>query len=143
MLKMLIAADGSAHARRAIETVARLAPQIQGGIRVVLLNVAKPMHYYGDLPPLDYDAFERLQRQQQETLLEDAVVQAHTGGLQDVATQSAVGEPATEILRVARDHAVDQIVMGTHGRGQLSALFLGSVAQRVLQGASVPGLVVR
>jgi nucleotide-binding universal stress UspA family protein len=143
MLKMLIAVDGSAHARRAIDTVARLAPQVQGGIHAVLLNVAKPMLYYGDLPPLDYDAFERLQRQQQEKLLDEAVADARAGGLQDVVTQSAVGEPATEILRVALERAVDQIVMGTHGRGQVSALFLGSVAQRVLQGATVPVLVVR
>jgi len=143
MLKMLIAVDGSAHARRAIDTVARLAPQVKDGIRAVLLNVGEPMLYYGDLPPFDYESFERMQRQQQERLLEDAAADARAGGLQEVSTQSAVGEPATEILRVAREHAVDQIVMGTHGRGQLGTLFLGSVAQRVLQGAPVPVLLVR
>jgi nucleotide-binding universal stress UspA family protein len=143
MLKMLIAVDGSAHARRAIDTVARLAPMVQGGIRAVLLNVAKPMLYYGDLPPLDYETFERLQRQQQEQVLEAAAAEARAGGLADIAMQSAVGEPATEILRVAQEHAVEQIVMGTHGRGQLGALFLGSVAQRVLQGTTVPVLLVR
>lgn len=143
MLKMLIAVDGSAHARRAIDTVAHLAPRVHGGIRAVLLNVAKPMTYYGELPPLDYDAFERVQRQEQERLLEEAAADARAGGLQDLAMQSAVGEPATEILRVAQEHAVDQIVMGTHGRGQLGTLFLGSVAQRVLHGATVPVLLVR
>lgn len=143
MLKMLIAVDGSAHARRAIDAVARLAPQVQGGIRVVLLNVAEPMLYYGDLPPFDYEPFERLQREQQERLLQDAAADARSGGLHEVSTQSALGEPSAEILRVAREHAVDQIVMGTHGRGQLGTLFLGSVAQRVLHGATVPVLLVR
>jgi len=142
MMKMLVAVDGSAHARRAIDAVARLAPKILGGLRVVLLNVGEPVLYYGDLPPIDLEPVQRAQRQQQERLLSDALADARAGGLTDVSTQSAVGEAASEILRVAAEHAVDQIVMGTHGRGALGTLFLGSVAQRVLHGAQVPVLLV-
>ncbi len=142
MLKLLVAVDGSAHARRAIDTAARLAPQIVGGVRVVLLNVGQPVLYYGDLPPFDIEPVERAQRQAQEQLLGDALADARAGGLSEVTTQSALGEPASEILRVASEHAVDQIVMGTHGRGAIGTLFLGSVAQRVLHGATVPVLLV-
>lgn len=142
MMKMLVAVDGSAHSRRAIDAVARLAPKIVGGVRVVLLNVGEAPRYYGDLPPFDAEPLERAQRQQQERLLGEALADARAGGLGDVSTQSAIGEPAAEILRVAAEHAVDQIVMGTHGRGALGTLFLGSVAQRVLHGATVPVLLV-
>jgi phosphoketolase len=48
-MKMLIAVDGSEHARRAIEAVARLAKQMQS-VEVVLLNVADAMVFYGELP---------------------------------------------------------------------------------------------
>jgi nucleotide-binding universal stress UspA family protein len=68
---------------------------------------------------------------------------ARASGLQNVLTQSAVGLTAQEILRVADERGVDQIVMGTHGRGVVGSLLLGSVAQRVVHQAKVPVLLVR
>jgi nucleotide-binding universal stress UspA family protein len=141
-MKMLVAVDGSAHARRAIDTVAKLAPQFVGGVRVVLLHVGAPMVYYGDLPPYDLGAVEEAQRAQCERVLADALAEARSGGLNQLSTQSAIGEPAAEILRIAAEQGVDQIAMGTHGRGALGTLFIGSVAQRVLHGAQVPVLLV-
>ena len=141
-MKMLIAVDGSDHARRAIEAVARLAAQAQA-VEVLLLNVGDAMVYYGELPPFDYEAIERAQRQHQEQLLEQAMAQARASGLEKVSTQSAVGAPAREIVRVAEERGVDQIVMGTHGRGAMGTLFLGSVAQRVVHLAKVPVLLVK
>ena len=62
----------------------------------------------------------------------------------DVAVRvaSTPGDPAREILRYARDHAIDLIVVGTHGRGGWSRVLLGSVADRVLRGATCPVLAV-
>jgi nucleotide-binding universal stress UspA family protein len=141
-MKMLIAVDGSEHARRAIEATGRLARQMQSA-EVVLLNVADAMVYYGELPPFDIEAVERDRRQHQEQLLAGAEAQARSCGLQTVLTQSAVGLAAQEILRVADERGVDQIVMGTHGRGAVGSLLLGSVAQRVVHQAKVPVLLVR
>src|SRR5262245_46635714 len=53
-----------------------------------------------------------------------------------------VGDPVTEIIDYARDHA-DMIVIGTHGRvGRLHEL-LGSVAEGVVRNAPCPVLTVR
>lgn len=142
MLKMLIAVDGSDHARRAVEAVARLAAQMPA-VEVVLLNVADAAVYYGELPPFDYESIERMRRQHQERVLEEALAHARGCGLQALSTQSAVGMAASEIVRVAEQRAVDQIVMGTHGKGALGSLFLGSVAQRVVHLAKVPVLLVK
>jgi nucleotide-binding universal stress UspA family protein len=141
-MKFLIAVDGSEHSRRAIEAVARLATQLASS-QVLLLNVADAMVFYGDLPPFDLEAVERAQRQHQERLLTDALAHARACGLQQVQTQSAVGLAAQEILRVADERGVDQIVMGTHGRGAVGSLLLGSVTQRVVHQAKVPVLLVR
>jgi nucleotide-binding universal stress UspA family protein len=52
--------------------------------------------------------------------------------------------PATEtILAVADEVGADLIVMGTHGRGGLSRLLLGSVAEHVLRRAKCPVLFVK
>jgi nucleotide-binding universal stress UspA family protein len=53
------------------------------------------------------------------------------------------GDPATEIVRYARDSAADLIVMGTHGRTGLERLLMGSVAEKVMRDAACSVLVVK
>jgi nucleotide-binding universal stress UspA family protein len=53
------------------------------------------------------------------------------------------GKPAPLIIDAAHRHRAQLIVMGTHGRGGLEHLFLGSVAARVVRNASCPVLTVR
>ena len=60
-----------------------------------------------------------------------------------VSPTVGVGEPAEEILRLARDEAVDLIVMGTHGRTGLHHVLLGSVAETVMRTALCPVFTVK
>jgi nucleotide-binding universal stress UspA family protein len=53
------------------------------------------------------------------------------------------GDPTGEIVRLAREHAFDLTVVGTHGRRGLKRLVLGSVAERVVREAPCAVLVVR
>lgn len=53
------------------------------------------------------------------------------------------GNPFVEIVRYAREHDVDLIVMGTHGRGPVAHMLLGSVAEKVVRKAHCPVLTVR
>jgi nucleotide-binding universal stress UspA family protein len=54
-----------------------------------------------------------------------------------------VGSAFVEIIRAARDHKADLIVLGTHGRTGLRHALLGSVAEKVVRKAPCPVLVVR
>ena len=54
-----------------------------------------------------------------------------------------IGAPADEILDYARRHAIDLIVVGTHGRGPLASALLGSVAEPIVRSARCPVMVVR
>jgi nucleotide-binding universal stress UspA family protein len=49
---------------------------------------------------------------------------------------------AAAIVDYAAQHAIDLIVMGTHGRGAISHLLMGSVAERVVRTAGCPVLTV-
>lgn len=60
-----------------------------------------------------------------------------------VSPTVGVGKPAEEIVRVARDEAVDLIVMGTHGRSGLRHVLLGSVAETVMRTAPCPVFTVK
>lgn len=51
--------------------------------------------------------------------------------------------PIVALIGGAQKEAADLIVVGSHGRGGLQHLFLGSVAEHVVRGAPVPVLVVR
>jgi len=142
MLKMLIAVDGSTHSQRAIEAAIRLQAQTKG-LEALLLNVREWPLLQGDLPPVRYEEIERDQIRHQSELLESTLAAARRGGLELVSTLAEVGEPATEIARVAQEKGVDQIVMGTHGRGAVGSLLMGSVAQRVVHLAKVPVVLVK
>jgi nucleotide-binding universal stress UspA family protein len=51
--------------------------------------------------------------------------------------------PVVAIVDYARDNGIDLIVIGTHGRGPLKHLVMGSVAERVVRTAPCPVLTVR
>src|SRR5262245_23659263 len=53
------------------------------------------------------------------------------------------GAPAAEIVKYAKEADVDLIVMGTHGRGFVAHVVLGSVAEKVVRTAPCPVLTVR
>jgi len=60
-----------------------------------------------------------------------------------VVKATAEGPPFLEIIRYAKQHDVDLIVMGTHGRSALVHALMGSVAEKVVRKAPCPVLTVR
>ena len=55
--------------------------------------------------------------------------------------RAVVGQPAREILRVAREVAADVIIMSSQGRSGMRKLFFGSTTERVLRETTIPVLV--
>jgi nucleotide-binding universal stress UspA family protein len=53
------------------------------------------------------------------------------------------GNPFIEIIRYAKAQDIDLIVMGTHGRGPIAHMLLGSVAEKVVRKSPCPVLTVR
>ena len=70
-------------------------------------------------------------------------VDAQRLGAPEVMTRLLRGEPWDQIVSVAREEAVDLIVMGTHGRTGLRRALIGSVAERVVRHAPCTVMVVR
>ncbi|HMC77523.1 MAG TPA: universal stress protein [Vicinamibacterales bacterium] len=69
-----------------------------------------------------------------------AVPPADAARVRCVAT---VAVPTEEILRYASANAVDLMVMGTHGRGGVSHILLGSITEKVIRRSPCPVLTVR
>jgi universal stress protein A len=91
-------------------------------------------------------ASAKLQRDFEESARQrlDELVR-HGGGhgrcLRTVVITSA--SPAFAIIDYAKENGIDLIVMGTHGRGVLGHLLMGSVAERVVRLAPCPVLTMR
>ena len=78
-----------------------------------------------------------------EKYLDEIKARLAAKGIQRVETSVWYGPPASAIVEAAKVGKVDLIVMSTHGRSGIGRWVLGSVADRVLRGATSPVLLVR
>lgn len=140
-MKILLAADGSAYTKKALAWLMTNQSFKEAGDELVVLHVQTP------LPPrvrtaIGADVVKSYQADEAAKVLSpiERFLRRH-----DLAwrVQWVVGSPADEILRVAKREKVHQICMGTHGRGLLGRVVMGSVAQRVLAESPVPMLMVK
>jgi universal stress protein A len=60
-----------------------------------------------------------------------------------ITTEIRNGTPFVEIIRFAKENAIDLIVIATHGRSGLAHVLMGSVAEKVVRKAPCPVLTVR
>ena len=108
--------------------------------RLIAFHVVPPIAAYMDdlidftSPDQELKAWEKLRGLQQT---------AEEGYGLDIDIDLSEGEPAAEILKVARDRHCDLIVMGTHGRTGLRHLLMGSIAEKVVRKADCPVLTAR
>jgi nucleotide-binding universal stress UspA family protein len=69
-------------------------------------------------------------------------VDEHLKNQPNLITKVISGKPFVEIVRYAREHEIDIIVMATHGRSGFKYALMGSVAERVVRRAPCPVLTV-
>ena len=59
------------------------------------------------------------------------------------STELAMGDPATELIRLSRERDVDLIAMATHGHRLLNDLVRGTTVNRVRHEVKIPVLLLR
>jgi nucleotide-binding universal stress UspA family protein len=86
---------------------------------------------------------ERRSREQARKLLDKVVKRAKAAGVR-LDTETALSDwPGKAIIAAAQKKRCDLIFIGSHGRGGLSALLMGSQTHEVLRGSRIPTLVYR
>jgi nucleotide-binding universal stress UspA family protein len=140
---ILVPTDFSEAAGAALRYAQMLASQFKS--RLHLLHVVSPPFLY-DAWGTESAAMRMAEfAAQAETAARSqlATLAAGTGsGARRPVTATADGFPVDQILDYVAAHRIDLIVMGTHGRGMVGHLLLGSVAGRVVQRSPVPVLTV-
>ncbi len=135
--KILVAIENSAADRTILDHVEGLAKLT--GAELLLVHVADGWAARH---------FDELQLRESEEIKSDrAYLDGLQHGLADrgfaVRTELAMGDPATELIRVAAEQGVDLIAMSTHGHRFLSDLLHGTTADRVRHLVKVPVLLLR
>ena len=136
---ILLAVDGSKYSEKAVELAKQLATA--GDDQVVVAHVtellpARFQTYPGLDSELDKEAIELTKGYVAE--LEEAGITARAE-----LRSAQFGGVARIITNLAEDLDAGLIVMGSHGRGDLTALLLGSVAHKVLHLSNRPVLIAR
>jgi nucleotide-binding universal stress UspA family protein len=144
--EVILAVDGSDHAAHAVQFGACL--PLPEGARRTLVHVVRPFRSYPDYLYLDPEehqtAVQEVRRKQDEIgagVLGEARQRLAAWGAR-AETELLVGDPATEILRLARDRNADLIVAGARGVTLIEGLLMGSVADRLLKDAPCSVLIV-
>jgi nucleotide-binding universal stress UspA family protein len=140
---ILVATDFSEPATTALAYGRDLARQYGATLHVLFVEDDIVTRYGMDMTPMfTVDVRRDLERAAQERL--DALVTLEDRRqLHATASVTVSLSPSIEIVDFARSHAVDLIIVGTHGRGGVPHLLLGSVAERVVRTAPCPVLTVR
>lgn len=138
----LVPLDGSELAEQALAVGASRARE--AGATLHLVSVHEPLPALAMPPDLPV-AMPELEEQFRENLanyLESVATVARAGLSTPVVTCLLTGTAAAALSEYAQSHAVNLVVMTTHGRGGLSRWWLGSVTDRMLRRLEVPVLVL-
>jgi universal stress protein A len=138
--KLMLATDFSTFSRRAGERARELAERYQARL-VVAHALLNPVIYTGEYDPLQIDLQidQELEMEARERL---NVFARELSLPEDADLELIWGSPKWALLSLAREKAVDAIVVGTHGHGGLDRL-LGSVSSHILHKAECDVIVVK
>lgn len=133
MKRILLAYDGGAPARRALDTAIQLAKQFEAKVDVVSVVPFHP----GRIPVDPWD--DRVVHADE---LRDAKAILEEHGLHPELMEP-VGDPAQSIERIANDGGYDTVVIGSRGLSALSRFLQGSVSTHVASHAHTTVVVAR
>ncbi|MDE2310517.1 MAG: universal stress protein [Betaproteobacteria bacterium] len=142
--RILVPIDGSATSERALHEAIKLAAGKAQLRLVYVIEEVYPLDAEG-YAFIDYAALQEAVRHTGERALAQAAEKVRKSGVvAETALLEAAGERVAKVIDgEATKWKAGLIVIGTHGRSGLSRLLLGSVAEGVVRGASVPVLLVR
>jgi nucleotide-binding universal stress UspA family protein len=141
---LLVPTDGSALSMAAALKAVALARRLRSQV-IVLSSIPAYQYpvYVGGIP-FEYPNESEYEAQCRAIAERYIALLARAAQAQDVAVRTCIefnGSPAQSIIEVAKRENCGMIFMGSHGRGGLSAVFLGSVALKTLTLSPMPVVV--
>lgn len=143
--KILVALDGSPTSDAALAEAIRLAKEQASSLRLVHVVDQRPA-YLGAETVEQVDEYEHALCRAGEAVLAEALAAVRREGLAAevrlLRIETIEQHAADEVVAEAKRWPADLVVIGTHGRGGVEHMLLGSVAEKVLRKAPCPVLIV-
>ena len=136
---VLIALDDGRVAAHAIDVGIELARALRANTAII--NVTESADTYGSDIGIAPEQLAELSKEEGRKLLYDARQRLSLDP--SVLEFLEAGNPSDEIVKAAKAWPADLIIVGSHGRGGVERVLLGSVAEAVVRHAHCPVLVVR
>ncbi|MDN5347405.1 MAG: hypothetical protein PWP65_969 [Clostridia bacterium] len=136
--KIILAFDGSPHARRALDAAVDLAQKY--GAKLYIVSVVNIPDFAGTVDEVN-GALEK-GKEFFNKQLEEAQKTASREGV-EVETRILAGHPFEAIARFVDSEGCDLIVVGSRGLGTVKRYLLGSVSEAIVRYAQCPVLVVK
>ncbi|SKA31005.1 Nucleotide-binding universal stress protein, UspA family [Enhydrobacter aerosaccus] len=131
MHHILVATDGSEGAGRAMDVAAEMTKAMSGTLSILTVGGNASDEEMQQLRAAEGDLWGALDQASRQ-ILRRAEERTRQLGVSPTRSLVAWGDPATAIIDAVRREAVDAIVIGRRGRGQLAGLLLGSVSQKIV-----------
>jgi nucleotide-binding universal stress UspA family protein len=137
--KLLVTLDGSEFAERVLPYV-RASTSFESEVLLLAVPQVPRAERYGAV----VEEIQELRQQAEQEAGE--YLECVAAALQEDGIEAHVlvcgSRPADTIISVAKEEDVDVVMMATHGHGELDRLFLGSVADRIVQNTHCPVFLV-
>jgi nucleotide-binding universal stress UspA family protein len=141
-MKILLAVDGSSHAQKAIDYLAKHRAMFIDGNELVVVHVCfgVPGHVARHLSK---DVIADYYAEENTKVLAPVKAQLAAHGITGYTVDQRHGHAAKEIIKAAVAAGAELIVMGTHGQGLLGRVLVGSVATKVMSESDISVLLVQ
>ena len=136
---ILVPLDGSPLAECVLSHVVAMAQPLEA--KVTLLNVYEPRSGDEALHPVNALSWS-FRTAEADTYLDEVASRLRGAGL-DVKRARLGGKAAEQILAFAHQHAIDLILLSSHGRSGLTGWNVSSVVQKIITRAGVSVMIVR
>lgn len=140
---LLVPLDGSSFAEQALPMAVEIAVRSGATLHIVVVHSAIAVVPGPGEPVVLDPAVDDASRRQEEKYLATVSKPLTGQGVHQVVTSLLDGPTAQRIGDYVRAHAIDLVVLTTHGRGVLSRFWIGSVADRLVRLLETPILLIR
>jgi len=145
--KILIATDGSDHARRAVLFAADFASRYDASVHVVHVvqedRIPSQLEKFMESEHIEKPPIRAYLETVGHKITDEAKRELAKQGVREIETVLLIGDAPQEIIDFARKQKIDVIVMGSRGLGRLKELLVGSVTQKVFHAAPCTCLIVK